>query len=161
TVNGTIDGGGGSDTLDFSAVGSQVVVLTATGATDGFNGTDGLISGGFQNINALVGSTAGTTDSLTGINAPARWTISSPNAGRYPRNTPLASSTVETLTGGTGADSFAFATGGTLGGSIDGGSGTDTITGDNTGRTFTINAANGGTISTILGGTFANVENLT
>src|SRR5262249_37454717 len=68
---GVVDGAGGSDTLDFSAVGSQAVVLTATGATDGFSGTDGLISGGFQNINTLVGSTAGTTDSLTGINAAA------------------------------------------------------------------------------------------
>src|SRR5262249_6354586 len=71
SVSGAIDGDGGSDTLDFSAVGSQAVVLTAEGATDGFNGTDGLIGGGFKNVNAVVGSSAGPPPSPTRTKTPA------------------------------------------------------------------------------------------
>src|SRR5262249_54004955 len=59
-----------------------------------------------------------------------------------------------------GDDAFNYASAAVLTGNIDGGAGNDTITGDNAGRTYTINTANGGTISTLLTGTFSNVENL-
>ena len=59
--------------------------------------------------------------------------------------------------GGAGSDSFNL---GFLSGSILGGTETDTIVGDNVARVYTLTAADAGTISGILGGGFAEVENL-
>jgi len=66
TISGSIDGGAGTDTIDWSAYSTaRSVTLTGLGSIDGFAGTEASIAGGFDNINALVGSTTATTDSLT------------------------------------------------------------------------------------------------
>ncbi len=67
-------------------------------------------------------------------------------------------SSIENLTGGTGADSFVLS-GGTLSGSINGGGGTNTLTGDNVTNAWTITGANTGTVTGV-GGTFSNIQNL-
>src|SRR5262249_34145632 len=67
-LTGTIDGGAGVDTLDWSAYQSaRRVQLTATGSIDGFAGTEASLSGGYNNIDALVGGAG--SDTLTGLNA--------------------------------------------------------------------------------------------
>src|SRR4051794_31804472 len=73
-LTGTIDGGAGADAIDWSVYQSaRQVQLTAPGSVDGFAGTETSISGGFTNIDALVGGTG--SDMLTGLNAAATWTL--------------------------------------------------------------------------------------
>jgi hypothetical protein len=134
-----VNGGGGNDTLtvDFS----NGVIAPPGGIT--FDGGIG-------------------TDTVVGPNAAGTWTVTGAGAGSLAAGgLNLTFGNVESLTGGTANDGFTFNAGGTLAGSIDGGAGTNTITGDNTGRTYTVNAANGGTIGGLLGGTFTRVQNLT
>jgi hypothetical protein len=169
SVTGVVDGGAGSDTLNL---GGDVTLTTST--ANGYSGTNANIGGGFSGIDTLIGS--GT---LTGENVASTWTLGA--TATYQDNTAnvLTFSGYSTLQGGTAVDAFTvtaagytatllggdgndtFALNGILTGSIDGQAGSDTITGDNTGRTFNVNSTNGGAISVILTGTFANVENLT
>jgi len=126
TIAGGIDGGAGSDTIDWADYGSaRAVTLTNVGATDGFDGTEATIGGGFDNIDAVVGA-AGAGDSLTGIDATATWALDATNTYTSGTNT-LTFSNIEDLTGGTGADTFDFADAATVGGAIDGAAGTDTL----------------------------------
>src|SRR5262249_57270779 len=129
SISGSIDGLGGSDTVDFAAKASQTVTLTAAGATDGFNGSisGGFLGGTFANINAIAGSSAGTTDVLVGLNAAATWNITGANAGTYTTANTLAWSNIENLTGGSNTDAFVFAAGGSIGGNIEGLGGSDTV----------------------------------
>jgi hypothetical protein len=174
TLSGTIDGGAGSDTLTGDNTGRT---FSVTGANSGT--LLGLTAGGFSNVENLTGGTGNDqftfatpgsltgsvnggagTNSLTGDNAGRAFTINAPNGGIVGGLLGGAFINIQNLTGGTGADSFTFTTG-ALAGNIDGAGGIDTLTGDNTGRTFTVNAANGGTVVGLLGGSFSNVENLT
>ncbi len=105
-LTGSIDGGAGSDTVDVSAYGTAVnVSLSTIGGTDGFDGsTSGAtnpITGGFNNINTVKGTATG---SLTGANVTATWDL---NAGTYTGGTNVLTFTgFNTLTGGSGADTF-------------------------------------------------------
>jgi len=111
SFSGTIDGGAGADTLDLSNGASATVVLTSVGPTaDGVMGTaaGSALTGTFQNMNAIVGSAAGTTDSLTGTNAAAVFTQTGTNGTYADVATGLAAaySNFESLTGGAGNDTF-------------------------------------------------------
>ncbi len=178
-LTGSIDGKGGSDTLDFSAYTTAVnVLLTGLGGTDGFNGTTSggtnPITGSFSNING--DRRHQPTGSLTGINTAATWDL---GAGTYTStnvlsftgfNTLIAgngagdtfdinANVAYTLDGGTGADSFVFSDGKVLTGSIDGGGGSDTLdlSAYSTALTFNINTATSGTVSAVTG-SFNNME---
>src|SRR5262249_52757148 len=97
---------------------------------------------------------------LIADNSGRTFTVNAANGGTLSGDLGGTFANVENLTGGTGADTFQFTTG-TLSGNINGAAGTDTPIADNNGRTFTVHAPSGGTLSGDLGGTFANVENLT
>lgn len=116
-LTGVIDGGLGVDVLSFAAMTTaRVVTLAGIGTGDGFNGTEGSITGGFKNINTLTGSTAAVNDQLFGLDVVgfniAAWAINSTRTysalGRM-----LTFSAFETMTGGTGNDEFTI-TGGSL-----------------------------------------------
>src|SRR5262249_57248806 len=83
------------------------------------------------------------------------------NAGSIASLLPGGFTNVESLTGGTGADSFTFGASGSLSGTIDGGAGTDTIVGNDAGDAFSITGANARSIATLLPAGFTNVESLT
>jgi Ca2+-binding RTX toxin-like protein len=73
---------------------------------DGFNGTTSAISGGFSNVNIILGSTSSNADSLTGINTASVFDLA---AGTYTDTvsaTTLQYIGVETLIGGSAADTF-------------------------------------------------------
>jgi secreted trypsin-like serine protease len=131
TVGGDVDGGAGSDTLDFAATTSQEVRLNSLGAVDGFSGLTVAvvpIGGQFFNMNAVVGSAAGTTDRLLGNFSNSRWTISGGNDGVFldlDANRTFDFTDVENLTGRDLDDTFVFQDGSSLGGDIDGGGGTN------------------------------------
>src|SRR5262249_62286275 len=103
SLTGTIDGGAGSDTLDWSAYKSaRQVQLTAAGAIDGFAGTEASLSGGFSNIDSLIGGAG--PDTLTGLNAAATWQVGA--TGQYTSGNSLAFNGFENLVGGRGSDRF-------------------------------------------------------
>lgn len=166
----SLDGGTGTDVLrvnsdtNFTLSNSQL--STANGLTVNLSRMDRaeLTGGGSANSFNLGGWTgtaaidgAGGTDTLVGPNITSLWTIDGTNAGNV--NGAITFTAVENLTGGNSGDRFRFTTG-TLSGNIDGAGGSDTLAGDNVGRTFTVTGPNAGTVSVILGGTFDRVENL-
>ncbi len=70
SFSGTLDGGAGNDTADFSAYTTPLAVLLTGTAADGFNGT---INGQpFTSLNLILAGSA-STDSLQGLNAAATW----------------------------------------------------------------------------------------
>ncbi|MGH8283429.1 MAG: beta strand repeat-containing protein, partial [Gammaproteobacteria bacterium] len=125
TLGGTLNGGGGNDTLDWSAyTTARNVTLTGLGSLDGVQGTEASIAGGFDNITAMAGanSTGGLLNSLTGPNSTNTWNVTASNAGTL--NGALSFSNFQTLTGGGSADTFNLGAG--MSGSINGGGGFDT-----------------------------------
>ena len=170
-LNGVIDAGADTDVINFSAYAAGIkLVLTMLGI-DGFNGTTPVITGGFKNINSLIGSTG--TDTLTGLNATAVFDLS---AGTYTSGNLLTFTAIENLVGGSGADKFlinamvsfnlkggsgsdefVFSNTNQLTGSIDGGSGTDTL--NYSAYTDPVTANFGSHIATAVTGSISRVEN--
>ncbi len=129
--NGSIDGGTGGDTLDLSAYTTALTVTLTSGTVNGVGGTTSgtvdPITGTFANI-AIIKANAGVSNVLVGENADRTWnftTVSSTYGDGT--NTFLTFSGFGQLTGGTGADTFVFADGAIFDGSIDGGTGGDTL----------------------------------
>ncbi|MBI1311532.1 hypothetical protein GC176_09510 [bacterium] len=175
TLIGGFAGGTGTDLLDYSAFAtSRTFTLTGV-ASDGFLGSETAISEGFTGVDAIYGS-RGTSDTLVGLNRVTSWTINGPSAGTYTDATTgqvlqfgdrtNSQRGVENLTGGSTFDTFRFDLGGTLGGNLNGGGGSDAIVGDDT-RTrmdFFIDGGNTGLLfdasTPVIGGRFTSVETL-
>lgn len=114
SITGSISGGGGSNTLDYSLFPFAVGVNLGThGASQIRAGA----AGGFANINKVVGS-ASAADTLTGANAYTDWLISAANGGK---SGSVDFAGFENLIGGSGVDSFRFSALGSLSGTLDGG----------------------------------------
>ncbi|MDD4369351.1 MAG: hypothetical protein PHP39_10525, partial [Oscillospiraceae bacterium] len=123
TLQNSVDGGAGNDTLDLSLYTTGLnVALQALGEIDGFNGNLALVSGGFQNIDTLLGSVA--EDTLTGLNSDATFEL---GTGTYTSGHTLSFSGFETLRGGSGRDTFILQDTEEFAGVLDGGSGIDTL----------------------------------
>jgi hypothetical protein len=159
----TIDGGAGSDTLDWSADAiAHGVILRDTGDVDGFAGSVASIAGAFTNIDALVGS---GQDALTGLNAAASWALAAENTYKSSNALGIGTNTLtfsgfKDLVGGLGEDTFTFANGAALGGSIDGGGATNTLVGPDADMAWTISGPDAGQVGFVTGG-FSHIGNLT
>ncbi len=130
---------------------SNIANLTGGTGTDSFTLNGGTLSG------AIDGGLTGA-NTLTADNTANTWTISGADAGTVTGITG-GFTNIGNLTGGTGTDSFTLA-GGTLSGAIDGGlTGANTLTADNTANTWTITAADAGTVTGVTSG-FTNIGNL-
>ncbi|QDT97380.1 cadherin domain-containing protein [Gimesia aquarii] len=102
-IDGTINGGAGIDHIDLSNETTDLsVILTSLGSTDGFDGNESATSTTFQNIDQITGSTG--TNSLTGIDSAANWTINGTNS--YQSTNTLEFSNFINLIGGSDSDSF-------------------------------------------------------
>ncbi|MBF8263864.1 MAG: hypothetical protein HW387_1529, partial [Parachlamydiales bacterium] len=187
-ISGSINGGTGSNSLTgpnvvnaWSITADNAGTLTPTGASGATT---------FTNIGALVGGSVADTftftgafrldgatgidggagaNSLTAPNVVNAWSITGDNAGSL---TPTGSSgattfaNVGSLIGGNAADSFTFTGAYRLNGAtgIDGGAGSNSLTGPNVVNTWSITADNTGTLTpTGASGatTFANIAALT
>src|SRR5262249_6281028 len=161
-------GGGGTDTLTGDNAGDT---FTVTGAGSGT--LAGKIGGSFSGIANLTGCSrndnfffqngtsitgnivgGGGTDSLTGDNNGPTFSVTGAGSGTLSGNVGGSFSGIANLTGGSGNDSFILHPYTTLFRSV-GGGGTDTLTGDNTGDTFTVTGAGSGTLASKIGGTFS------
>ncbi|MGE3820255.1 MAG: beta strand repeat-containing protein, partial [Isosphaeraceae bacterium] len=182
-VAGSIDGGAGIDTVDWSAASTpRRVALVNSGNLDGFSGTEISIVGGFTNVDAIRGSSG--VDQLTGRDVSAVWRVaavgsySNGNAtlgfesfedlvgGKKEDDFTIVGAVVANLSGLKGKDVFRFAAGGTLSGRIDGGDDSDTIdwSASSTPRLVVLSALGGidgfaGTEASVSAG-FDNVEAL-
>jgi hypothetical protein len=179
SITGTIEGGTGSSTLDWSAVPTaRNVVLTSLGALHGFDGTESSIGGGFADIDVLKGR-AINGSSLTGLDASATWTLPATGPGNYASTKSLTFSGFAQLVGGTvsdtfniagtqnlslsgggGAANFHFGFGSSVLGTVDGGAGAGSIVGPNSVTAWTISGPNAGQVSFITGG-FTNISSIT
>jgi hypothetical protein len=95
---------------------------------DGFTLATIPIGGVFFNIDALIGSSAGNTDRLLGVDAIASWTITAINAGTYAeggRSLPFTS--FEFLLGGAAEDTFILNAGTQITGRINGAGSADVL----------------------------------
>jgi hypothetical protein len=119
SLQGAIDGGGGSNTLDYAADGGAAVTVNLQ--THAASRLHGGAIGGFTHIQGAVGSTA-VSDRLIGLNGSTLWQITGNNAGMAGV---LAFSQFENLQGGTASDTFKFSSAGVVSGSIAGGGGGD------------------------------------
>ncbi len=155
-----------------AATRSPVTTLPTPGRSRGRNSGTLTGTGGFSNIENLVGNAnadsftlsgggtlsgtingAGGTDTLIGDNVASTWTITGANSGTLTGTGGW--SDIENLVGGTSPDSFTL-TSGTLSGSINGAGGNDTLSGS---TTYVVTGGNSGTATGVTGG-FSNIENL-
>jgi hypothetical protein len=144
-ITGSVSGGGGSDTIDVSAytASAATVNLQATTATP--------ISGTWSNVTSFIAN--GTTSTLVGTNTATTWTISSTGAGTAGST---SFSGFANLTGGTANDTFAFQGSGSVSGSVNGGTGTNSIdVSAYTAAAATVNLQ--AKTATPIGGTWSNV----
>jgi hypothetical protein len=147
---GSIDGDGGTNTLDYSALAGPVSVNLQTGkATD--------IAGTFSNISNFIGSQS-DSDSFTASNGDATWTLA--DAGvQYASNGQTGSfSSFEQYHAGTGTNLFQVVGALTHPLSIHGGSSKDVLQGPDLDDTWQITGADSGTMDGNL--TYADIPNL-
>ena len=146
SITGNLDGGGGNNTLDYSALSGPITVNLGAGTAPGIGGT-------FTNINILVGS-ASLNDTLVGPSGTTTWNLTGSNSGNVNGTTTFSS--FENLTGGAGDDTFTFFPGGGLTGNIDGGGGNNTLDYHNLSTPVFINLSNN--TATAIGGHWANIN---
>jgi len=117
SVSGVIDGGGGYDTLDYSAYTTSLTLNRQTLAASS--------TGGYANIEQFVAGRA--ADTLVGSNAANTWHITGANAGDIGGAGVFDFSGVENLTGGTDTDAFVFSDGAGVSGTVAASAGSDTL----------------------------------
>lgn len=144
-IGGSINGGAGSNTLDYSLATSGVVVNLQTSGSTG-------VGGGVTSVQKIIGSST-ANDTLVGANTTNTWNITGGDSGNI--NGTVSFSGFENLTGGSLTDSFVFATGGFVRGNILGGAGSNTL--DYSNLTSGIQANLQASTSTNIGGVFGAI----
>jgi len=139
SLSGVIDGGGHllCDTADYAAATSLVSVTLETTLT---------------NIETLIGG--GTDYTLTGANVGNSWLIDGQNDGWV---NGIRFIDFANLTGGTANDNFVLSNG-SVTGTLRGGGGTDSLTGNNTSNSWLITTADGGNVDAVFA--FRDIDNL-
>jgi Ca2+-binding RTX toxin-like protein len=145
SVSGNINGGGGTNTLDYSNLSIPISINIQ-------NDTATEIGGTFSNITNFIGD-AETT--LTGLNANTVWTFTALNTFTFDG---FSFSGIPNVAGGSGDDRFVFDTGGGVSGTIDGGGGTNTMDYTPYVGDITVNLTLG--TATGVGQGIRNIENL-
>ena len=142
TYTGTIDGGAGTDSLDYSNFTSALTVdLVTLGAT---------------NIESIVGS-SNATNTLIGSDTSNSWNITADGSGSVGG---LSFSNFSNLTGGNLDDTFVFADGVVFSGNINGGTGNLTLTGNEMNLTGDVSATGGNiTVEATQNITTSNITN--
>ncbi|WP_397570756.1 beta strand repeat-containing protein [Schlesneria sp. T3-172] len=149
-VSRNVIGGGGANTIDYSA--RSIGVVTNLQAN-----TSTAIGGTFSQINSLIGTSG--SDNLTGINNTNVWKIEGQNSGKVESVFTTTNFTgYENLIGGTVSDTFKFSAAGFVSGSINGGLGLNTL--DYSGRTESIVVNLQTNSATAVGGGFLLIQNL-
>jgi hypothetical protein len=101
-----------------------------------------------------VNASAGTGDTLIGTDQNNQWFITGPDSGRLNGTPNLNFTSIENLRGRSGTDRFTFNESGSIGGSLDGGDGSDLVDYSSLTSGITIDLGNGSfnNIETLIGG---------
>ena len=130
-LTGYLDGGLGFNSLDYTNYDTaRYFDLTGFGLESGYTGTEASILVEFRNIDSITGHNGAGNDSLQGLDLDGVWTVTGSSAGLYlPQGAsePLVMASLETLVGESGADTFRFTAGSSLGGDIVAGGGTNKL----------------------------------
>src|SRR5882672_4768972 len=174
-----LDGGAGTNTLAGNNTASTWSITAANAGTltdangsqtfagiqslIGNSGTDSFVLSGTGHVTALDGG-AGADNTLTGKNISSTWSITGANAGTLTdAGGSQTFASIQSLQGGTGADSFVLTATTSTVAFVDGGgaAGLNTLAGSNTASTWSITAANAGTLTTGAGSqTFSSIQSL-
>jgi hypothetical protein len=128
-LTGGISGGGGEDTVIYAATAPGDYL---PGGTPGYTGPVAInlqtgeatgAGNGLASIEHVIGGAGQNT--LTAANAGNLWFITGNDAGSIGQPAVFHFDVFQTLVGGTGSDTFTFAAGVTVSGSVDGGHGGD------------------------------------
>ena len=138
SFTGVIDGAAGSDIVNFSSEGGAVMVSLANNQ--------------FQNIESFIGNASNST--LVGENTTNTWLITGNNAGSV---NGINFSDFNNVTGNTSSDVFNLS-GGNITGTIDGGTGNDSIQAQNLTNTWNLTGADAGNLTNV--NAFQNIDNL-
>ncbi len=145
-ITGVINGGTGSNTLNYTAYTTPVNVNLATNTATG--------TGGFSNIQSAIGGTGNNT--LTGANTNNTFTISSANSGDV--NGTFTFTNFGNLAGGNTNDTFRFLPNGSLSGNLNGVNVIDTLDYSAYTAPVTVNLA--ASAATAIGGSVTSIENI-
>ena len=164
--SGTLNGAEGDDTFNI-----QVSGITFAGKLNGNEGADTFDIQGTENIFTVAIDGGADSDTLIAADETNYWRVNSANDGdiysdsaRTNANQRVDFSSIETLTGNNGIDDFLVGTSGSIT-NIDGGTGTNILTGRDANTTWTI--ANTGSSLAITGDNtvyvadFNNIDTLT
>ena len=127
-MTGTLDGKGGTNTIDYSKATGPVTVNLAS------NSSTGVGVAAFANIQSIIG-TGAAGDTLIGPNATNTWYLTGANACYIGLNC----SYFANLTGGNQSDLFEFLAGSSVSGTISGGGGSDTLNYAHYGQAVSVN----------------------
>jgi hypothetical protein len=145
SVSGIINGGGGTNTLNYAGHSTAVTInLQSHTAT---------ATGGFSNINTLAGGSGSTT--LVGPNTANTWNLTGANAGNL--NGTVKFTGVGNLTGGTAMDVFKLSNGASVSGVLSGGGGGDWLDYASYTSAIAVNLATGTASHT---GGISNIQNV-
>ena len=144
SLTGSIDGGGGANTIDQSLYTTPINLNLATSTISGIGGT-------FANIGGFSGGTGSNT--LTGPNAGTVYAITGNRAGTVGTTTFAG---YGSLVGGGGNDVFKFSGTGFLSGSLNGGGGTDTLDYSALSTPTKVNLAT--STASAIAGTYSNLQ---
>lgn len=139
---GRIAGGGGTNTLDYSALAGPISVDLHLGTAYG-------TSFGIADITNVIGSQS-TADTIVGPDAA--WVINGTNVGSV---NGITFSSIENLQGSADLDTFTFMPGGSVAGDVDGGGGPDTLDYSNLTTPVTLNFSTSS--ATGIGGKFKHI----
>ncbi len=123
---GLLDGGAGTDVVDFSKGTANRSLTLTSSSTSGFNGREQVLGGTFGAIESIRGGAG--RDTLTGLNVVATWDLAGKQYKDFTSSTAriLKWDSFENLVGGSKADTFNNASGSTPW-SLSGGAGNDLL----------------------------------
>jgi Ca2+-binding RTX toxin-like protein len=125
SLDGTIDGQGGTNLLSYTQSAASVNVNLQTGTASYVNLQGGTTPqpGGIANIQSFIGG-PGSANTLIAANTPNTWSVTGPNSGTINASTFQG---FQNLTGGAAADTFSWQQNGRVSGNVDGGGGVNTL----------------------------------
>lgn len=140
----SLDGGGGIDALDYSALTSQVTVNLAAKTASGLASV--------LRVESFIGGSGINT--FIGPNVASTWRVTGPSAGKVASTSFTA---FANLTGGSLNDTFIFSAGQGVPGEVDGGAGENTVDYSEYASAVTVNLNTGS--ATGIGGGLTNFRN--
>jgi hypothetical protein len=114
-ISGNLDGGGGNNVVDYSALTTPVTINLGGGASTG-------VGGSFSNITTLIGGSG--QNNIVGPTGAATWNVIGLNTVQVAGTT---FTNIQAINAGAGDDTFTFSGDGKLDGLIDGGGGNNTL----------------------------------